>query len=129
KRKASAAHHHLRAGDVGDELGRDVGDDVAESVLSGGEVQGVVITVDGFGNVITNVSAELVAHIPSAEVVVGGRSFPLRHSYDEGEPGSMVGLINAFGVLEIARLQRSAADQLGVGRGAPIVVRRSLHRD
>lgn len=97
--------------------------------LVGGEIQGIVITVDSFGNVITNVPTDLVAHIPGAEVVVGGRSFPLRGSYDDGEPGSLVGLINAFGVLEIARLQRSAADQLGIGRGAPITVRRRIHRD
>jgi S-adenosylmethionine hydrolase len=32
-------------------------------------------------------------------------------------------LINSFGVLEIARAEGSAADALGLGRGAPVIVR------
>jgi S-adenosylmethionine hydrolase len=31
-------------------------------------------------------------------------------------------LINAFSVVEIARAEQSAADGLGIGRGAPVTV-------
>jgi S-adenosylmethionine hydrolase len=37
-------------------------------------------------------------------------------------PGDYLGLINSFGVVEVARAEGSAADGLGVDRGAPVVV-------
>jgi S-adenosylmethionine hydrolase len=38
-------------------------------------------------------------------------------------PGEYLALINSFGVIEIARAEQSAADGLGLSRGAPVVVR------
>lgn len=109
-------------------------DDWAPSLLEAPEVlptevRGVVVTVDSFGNVVTNIPAELLAQFPAAEVTVGSRVVPLKRSYGEVNPGELMALINAFGVLEIARAQRSAADMLGLGRGAPVIVRRRPQRD
>jgi S-adenosylmethionine hydrolase len=46
----------------------------------------------------------------------------LRRTYSDVRPGEYVALINSFGVLEVARAEKSAAEGLGLGRGAPIVV-------
>jgi hypothetical protein len=35
---------------------------------------------------------------------------------------SLLALVNSFGVVEIARAERSAAEALGLGRGAPVIV-------
>jgi S-adenosylmethionine hydrolase len=118
----------LAPADVGPEV-----DDWAPSLLEapevkGQEARGQVVTVDSFGNVVTNVHADLVSSLSPAEVLIGGRVLPLRRSYGEVAPGDVVALVNAFGVLEVARAQRSAADLLGVGRGAPVVVRRRFAR-
>ena len=89
----------------------------------------MVVTVDGFGNIITNIDAELMTPLTPPEVTVAGRSLVVRRSYADGSPGEVFALVNAFGVVEIARAQKSAADHLGVGRGAPVIIRRRFHRD
>ena len=38
-------------------------------------------------------------------------------------PGEYLALVNSFGVIEIARAEQSAAEGLGLGRGAPVTVR------
>ena len=59
-------------------------------------------------------------------VRTGGHSFPLRRTYGDVRPGEFLALINSFGVVEIARAEQSAADALGLGRGAPVTVVRRL---
>lgn len=87
-----------------------------------GHVSGVVITIDHFGNLITNIEADLLRHFHNPVVKTGGHAFALRRTYGDVRPGDFLALINSFGVLEIARAEQSAADALGLGRGAPVVV-------
>jgi hypothetical protein len=47
----------------------------------------------------------------------------MRSTYAEASPGEYLALINAFGVLEIARAEKSAARGLGIERGAIVTVR------
>jgi hypothetical protein len=93
-----------------------------QPVLAGGQLSGAVMTVDHFGNLLTNLDAWLVAQVATPVVCVGGREIPLRRTYSDVTPGEYVALINSFGVLEVARAENSAADGLGVGRGAPVVL-------
>jgi S-adenosylmethionine hydrolase len=95
---------------------------VDEPTVSPDQVVGVVITVDHFGNLITNIDGSLIQAFRSPVVRTGGHSFPLRRTYGDVQPGDYLTLINSFGVLEIARAEQSAADALGLGRGAPVVV-------
>jgi S-adenosylmethionine hydrolase len=46
----------------------------------------------------------------------------LHQTYGQCQPGDFLALINSFQVLEIARAEGSAADGLGLGRGAPVIV-------
>ena len=85
-------------------------------------VRGVVITIDHFGNLITNIDESLVANLSRPVVRAGNRILPLRRTYGEMKPGEYLALINSFGVLEIARAEQSAAEGLGLGRGAPVTV-------
>ncbi len=91
-------------------------------------VGGVVVSIDAFGNLITNIEAALVERLAPAEVVIGGRNLPVARRYEEKPPGELLAVVNGFGVVEVARAQQSAADLLGVGRGAPVRVRRRLAR-
>ena len=63
-----------------------------------------------------------MAQVATPVVRAGGREIPLRRTYSDVRPGEYVALVNSFGVLEIARAEKSAADGLGLGRGAAIVV-------
>lgn len=89
----------------------------------GDGVSGVVITVDTFGNLITNIDASSVEALTAPVVHVGGRFIPLRRTYGDVRPGEYLALINSFDVLEIARAEQSASDGLGAERGAPVTVR------
>lgn len=89
---------------------------------------GVVVTIDGFGNIVTNISKQHLSTFPAAEVVIGKKTIPIKRNYSEGAPGDVLAVTNAFGFLEIARVQQSAAGYLGVGRGAPITIRPRFHR-
>lgn len=85
-------------------------------------IDGVVITADNFGNLITNLDASLLASFERPVVSVSNHEIPLRRTYADVEPGQYLALINSFGVLEIARAEQSAAEGLGIGRGAPVRV-------
>jgi S-adenosyl-L-methionine hydrolase (adenosine-forming) len=96
---------------------------VDEPNVDPGAVTGVVITVDHFGNLITNIDAELIAPLRNPRVHAGNHIFPLLRTYGDTQPGQYLALVNSFGVIEIARAEQSAADGLGLGRGAPVSVR------
>lgn len=85
-------------------------------------INGVIVTVDAFGNLISNIDAGLLERFAAPEVRLAGHSFSLVSTYGRAEPGTYLALVNSFGVLEIARAEGSAADGLGTDRGAPVVV-------
>jgi len=86
-------------------------------------VTGLVMTIDHFGNLITNIDAPLIERFREPRVAAGNHSFKLRRTYGDVLPGEYLALINSFGVIEIARAEQSAADGLGLSRGAPVIVR------
>ncbi|MGC8520670.1 MAG: SAM hydrolase/SAM-dependent halogenase family protein [Steroidobacteraceae bacterium] len=96
---------------------------VDEPAVDGGGVSGVVITIDHFGNLITNIDGTLIERFRLPLVHAGHHALPLLRTYGESRPGEYLALINSFGVVEIARAEQSAADGLGLGRGAPVTVR------
>ncbi|MFO1407530.1 MAG: SAM-dependent chlorinase/fluorinase [Steroidobacteraceae bacterium] len=114
----------------GQESPGSVADDAAElipgwlddPVRGADRVGGTVVTIDHFGNLLTNIDAMHVNAVPHAVVRVAGREVPLRRTYSDVRPGEYLALVNSFGVLEIARAEMSAAEGLGLDRGAPVLV-------
>jgi S-adenosyl-L-methionine hydrolase (adenosine-forming) len=96
---------------------------VEDPAVEARSVNGVVITIDHFGNLITNIDAALMERFRLPLVHAGNHSFPLLRTYGDARPGEYLALVNSFGVLEIARAEDSAAEGLGLSRGAPVVVR------
>jgi S-adenosylmethionine hydrolase len=88
-------------------------------------IHGQVVTVDRFGNLITNLARGLVEAERPRFALLGERAIPLARTYSEVRPGELLALINAFEVLEIARRDGSAEAQLGIGRGARVSVPRA----
>lgn len=87
-----------------------------------GKVSGVIVTVDTFGNLISNIDRSLIAGFAAPVAVLAGHRFELKPTYGRVRPGDYLALINSFNVVEIARAEGSAADGLGTDRGAPVVV-------
>jgi S-adenosylmethionine hydrolase len=72
-----------------------------------------IISVDRFGNLITNVTE-------ACDVEINGRIVKVASTYGEVAAGALLALINSEGLLEIAVRNGSAAETLGVSRGAEV---------
>lgn len=86
-------------------------------------VEGCVVSIDHFGNLITNIDTPLIAPLRAPELEVAGVRRPLRTTYADAPVGEYVGVINSFGTLELARRDGHAAQSLGLSSGARVVVR------
>jgi S-adenosyl-L-methionine hydrolase (adenosine-forming) len=120
---AELAAGHCRIEELGEVIPTVVPSWVEDPSVETRSVSGVVITIDHFGNLITNIDAPLVERFRLPLVHAGNHAFPLLRTYGDKRPGEYLALINSFGVLEIARSENSAAEGLGLSRGAPVIVR------
>jgi S-adenosylmethionine hydrolase len=82
--------------------------------------EGTVVVVDHFGNLITDIEATCLGALNATGVRVGALDLPLHRTYGEAPPGTLLALVNSFGLLEIAVNGGSAAAALGAGRGTPV---------
>ncbi len=96
---------------------------IDEPEVSRGKVTGVIITVDAFGNLISNVDASLLQNFKEPVAEIAGHQVSMQTTYGRAKPGDYLALVNSFGVVEIARAEGSAADGLGSARGAPLLIR------
>lgn len=95
---------------------------IEEPQVTPDRVTGMVITVDAFGNLISDIDETLLRQFKTPMAHVAGHSFALKATYGRVRPGEYLALVNSFGVLEIARAEGSAAEGLGSARGAPVIV-------
>jgi hypothetical protein len=93
-----------------------------EPDVSAAGVSGVIVTIDTFGNLISNIDEELVKDFREPVASISGHQIPMKQTYGRANPGDLLALINSFGVVEIARAEGSAAQGLGAARGAPLVM-------
>lgn len=112
---------HLALGTPLDQLGPPLVDPVrleppAPKNLPDGTIEGEVVYVDSFGNLITNVQAAA-----AGSAVVDGCAYPVCETYGSAASGELLALIGSGGQLEIAVREGSAAHRLGVGVGLRVV--------
>ena len=120
---AELAAGRLRMPDLGERVEGLIPAWVDEPAVEPSGVSGVVITIDHFGNLITNIDGTLLEGFENPQIRAGNHVFPLLRTYGDVQPGDYLALINSFGVLEIARAEQSASEGLGLSRGAPVTVR------
>ncbi|MGB6450616.1 MAG: SAM-dependent chlorinase/fluorinase [Steroidobacteraceae bacterium] len=87
-----------------------------------GAVNGSVVTVDHFGNLITDIDAAQLHSFENPRVHIAGKTLRLRRTYGDVRPGELLALINSFEVLEIAQAEGNAAAALAVGPEARVTV-------
>jgi S-adenosyl-L-methionine hydrolase (adenosine-forming) len=91
-------------------------------------MRGVVLKVDRFGNLITNVRPEdapmlFAAEADAFKIVVGSKEITdIRNSYAEGAPGEVFGIIGSMGFLEIVANRAAAAQLTGAGKGSEVII-------
>jgi S-adenosyl-L-methionine hydrolase (adenosine-forming) len=90
-------------------------------------IEGRVVQVDRFGNLITNVDRELLETAMSGcvpEIRVGEETVRgVCRTYSDRAPGEPLALIGSRGALEVAVNCGNAARALRIGKGAPVCVR------
>jgi S-adenosylmethionine hydrolase len=91
-------------------------------------VRGVVLKVDRFGNLITNITPQDVPMLFAAEgkafkIVVGNSEITeIHNAYAEGAPGEVIGVLGSMGFLEIAANRGVAAQLTGAGKGTDVTI-------
>src|ERR1700722_11914249 len=91
-------------------------------------IRGVVLKVDRFGNLVTNVTAADVPALFAAKtgpfkIVVGSREVTdIRAAYGEGGPGEVFGILGSMGYLEIVANRAAAAQLTGAVKGSEIMI-------
>ncbi|HMO87164.1 MAG TPA: SAM-dependent chlorinase/fluorinase [Lacipirellulaceae bacterium] len=90
-------------------------------------IDGVVTQVDSFGNLITNISRDMLADAPTDESVTvtcdEHETQGIFRTYADQPPMTLIALIGSGDLLELAIVNDSAKIMLGVGVGAPVQVR------
>jgi S-adenosyl-L-methionine hydrolase (adenosine-forming) len=92
-----------------------------------GRLRAVVLKVDRFGNLITNVTPEdapaLFAESATFKIVVGSKEITdVRKAYAEGAPGEVFGILGSMGYLEIVANRAAAAQITGAGKGSEVSI-------
>jgi len=88
-------------------------------------VEGEVVFVDPFGNLVTNIPGRVVVG-GVVEIWAGSTQIPrLVRTYGEAKPGSLVALVSSMDTLEIAVAQGSAAATLKAATGMSVRVQQA----
>jgi S-adenosyl-L-methionine hydrolase (adenosine-forming) len=95
--------------------------------VSGNTIKGIVLRVDNFGNLITNLTAEVVPALIAPEakftIRVGNAAVTkIVPTFALGAAGETFALIGSSGYVEICVNKGNAARAVGAGRGAEVTV-------
>lgn len=95
-----------------------------------GDIDGRIVHIDRFGNLITNIDAAILQSSggvapehPAAVRLAGHLIVGIRGTYADAEPGRPVALIGSRGYLEIAVCRGSARSYFNVRQGDAVAVR------
>jgi S-adenosylmethionine hydrolase len=103
--------------------------ELAAAVSTADAILGVVVRVDRFGNLVTNIDRKLMerfGHEGGITIEAGGKPIGrLVATFSELPVDGVGALFGSTDHLELAAPSASAAERLGLGRGAQVTVKRS----
>ncbi len=87
-------------------------------------IEGEVVHIDAFGNLLTNLPADLLPRLVAAgSLLVGERQVTrVVRTYGEAPPGTPVALVGSQGVIEAAVVQGRASDSLVARVGTKVIL-------
>lgn len=89
-------------------------------------LRGIVLKVDRFGNLITNITAQdapalFQAPLPAFKLAIGQREVTsFKTNYADGAPNELFAILGSMGYLEIAANRSAAAQLAGAGKGTEV---------
>ncbi len=126
---------YLASGVPPEQLGPPVTDWVklsfGQGIRRGHILEGEIVYIDSFGNVITNITGELLRELAEPGVVliveVARKSASARcaETYGEAEPHGLLVTVGSHGQVEIAANRDSAAQRLRARPGEAILIQRT----
>jgi S-adenosylmethionine hydrolase len=97
-----------------------------EASVSASKIQGAVQSIDSFGNLITNISADALAGVPRGEEVAvicdEHETRGIFTTYADQPAMTFIALVGSSGKLELAIVGESAAEMLGISVGTPVTI-------
>ncbi len=103
--------------------------ELGRPVVSGNELRGEVIYIDGYGNLVTNIDRASFTGFtarfsgPGLSVKIArGASLPVCATYGDAPKGAPLATFGSFGLLEIAIRNGSAAARYAAQPGMPVKV-------
>ncbi len=113
-------------GELGNPVAQPVQLTLPEPQVTEEAVIGHIIWIDSFGNLVTDVSREILESLERQNgVVIHAGSAKIDHfnrSYAESEIGEVLAIIGSFNRLEISINQGNAAQVLGLKRGDTVTI-------
>lgn len=115
---------YLARGGTPAALGPEVSDPVRldwpAAELGMGELRGIALGADRFGNVVTSIRGADLGAAGVAAAFAGDLPARWVRTFGEGAPGELVALVGSGGRVELAIREGSAAGRLGGARGLPV---------
>jgi S-adenosyl-L-methionine hydrolase (adenosine-forming) len=94
--------------------------------VSPGRIEGQIVEIDSFGNLLTNIASDLLAGRPTDTrvCVVSGiyETWGIFGSYAMQADGSLIAVVGSSGRVELAITGDNAAARLGLTLGTPVVI-------
>ncbi len=98
-----------------------------EAVVTRGKIEGIIESIDSFGNLISNITTDQLEGAPRGEEVTvecdEHQTQGIFTTYSDQPEMTLIALIGSSGKLELAIVGESAAIMLGVRKGTPITVK------
>jgi S-adenosylmethionine hydrolase len=97
-----------------------------EPSVGSGCIEGEVAHIDRFGNIVSNIPAEMIrgsVKSEEASITIGGQVLKgISRSYSQKEPGDLLAVIGGAGLLEVSINMGNAVEVLNVRNGDSVVV-------
>ncbi|NIA21458.1 MAG: hypothetical protein GWP05_05710 [Anaerolineaceae bacterium] len=99
--------------------------DISSATAVEDGIRAEIVSVDRFGNLVTNVSEGLLPESEKERAraiirISGHKIEGIRRTYADVDLGELVAYVGSSGLLEIGRNRGSARDVLGAGIGHPV---------
>lgn len=111
--------------DLGVQIDNPVKVELPEVDVTDSCIEGKILYIDHFGNIISNIRENIIPH-SNIEIEVKGKKITgLSRNYEEGKDKGLLALINGgFGTLEVALFKGNAALYTNCKKGEKIIIRR-----
>jgi len=120
----------LKPEEVGPKIGKIRRLKTPKPELKGDELRGEILYIDDFGNLVTNINAELVERFAklgeTLDVKIGGKRIIAEFARTFGEipPHQPLCYIGSARLLELSENMGDLADELGVSIGEPVTLKK-----